>query len=131
MQLPTDALSQRYLTCRILPTYYLSVSAPDLFTALANPLRRKILEILLKEPATANEIAGRFKQHRPAVSEHLQVLRKARLVRCEARGRERHYFLEPARLMPVSAWLEPFEQYWRSRIKKLEQVLDEQEKRRD
>jgi len=100
----------------------------DLFAVLANPVRRRILELLLKRPLAASALAEEFAQHRPAVSEHLQVLRKARLVRCERLGRERRYFLEPARLAPVQAWLAPFEHYWRVRIKSLEDILDEEKK---
>lgn len=100
--------------------------AVDVFAALSNPVRRRILELLLKEPATVNALAGRFKLHRPAVSEHLQVLRRARLVRDVKRGRERHYHLEPKRLADAQRWLAPFERYWRERIKALEDVLDEE-----
>jgi DNA-binding transcriptional ArsR family regulator len=69
-----------------------------------------------------------FRLHRPAVSEHLQVLRTARLVRDERRGRERYYHLEPARLIEVNEWLKPFEHDWRERMKALESVLDEEER---
>ena len=100
----------------------------DVFAVLANPVRRRILELLLHGPSTANDLADEFAQHRPAVSEHLQVLRKAKLVRCERRGRERHYFVEPARLAPVQIWLAPFERYWRERMKALEDVLTKEKK---
>jgi DNA-binding transcriptional ArsR family regulator len=106
------------------------MASADVFSVLANPVRRKILELLLRGPSTANEIADRFAQHRPAVSEHLQVLRNARLVRSEKRGRERHYSVQPARLAPVQLWLAPFERYWRERMKALDDVLT-QEKSHD
>jgi DNA-binding transcriptional ArsR family regulator len=66
--------------------------------------------------------------HRPAVSEHLQVLRIARLVRDERRGRERYYHLDPARLNEVDEWLQPFARYWRERMQALEAILDEEER---
>lgn len=68
-----------------------------------------------------------FRLHRPAVSEHLQVLRNARLVRDERRGRERYYHLDPARLIEVDEWVKPFASYWRERMEVLEAVLDEEE----
>jgi DNA-binding transcriptional ArsR family regulator len=64
---------------------------------------------------------------RPAVSEHLQVLRKARLVREEPRGRERFYHLDPRPLVRVEKWLSGFERYWKDRLDDLEQLLSEQE----
>lgn len=100
----------------------------DIFAVLANPVRRRILELLLHGPSTASDLADEFVQQRPAVSEHLQVLRKAKLVRCESHGRERHYFLEPGRLAPVQFWLAPFERYWRERMKALDEVLTEEKK---
>jgi len=99
----------------------------DVFTVLANPVRRRILQLLIGRPCTVNQLVSEFNLHRPAVSEHLQVLRNAKLVRDEKRGRERYYHLEPARLVEVNDWLKPFEHYWRERIRALETVLDEEE----
>jgi DNA-binding transcriptional ArsR family regulator len=104
------------------------MATPDIFTVLANPVRRRILELLIGRPCTVNQLADQFRLHRPAVSEHLQVLRKAKVVRDERRGRERYYHLEPARLREVDEWLKPFEHYWRERMKALESVLDEEER---
>jgi len=101
---------------------------PDIFTVLANPVRRRILELLLDSPATVNTLVDEFRLGRPAVSEHLQVLRKAKLVRDTRHGRERHYAVDPSRLAEVGEWLKPFARYWRKRIKALEQVLDEERK---
>ena len=104
------------------------MTTPDIFTVLANPVRRRILELLMGGPCTVNHLVGAFRLHRPAVSEHLQVLREARLVRDERRGRERYYHLEPARLIEVDEWLKPFARYWRERMEKLDAVLDEEER---
>lgn len=101
--------------------------APDLFAALANPVRRRILELLLKGPATVNTLVDAFQLKRPAVSEHLQVLRNAQLVRDERRGRERYYHIKPGRLAEVDAWLRPFAHYWQERVNSLEDALDEDE----
>jgi DNA-binding transcriptional ArsR family regulator len=99
----------------------------DVFAALANPVRREILLALRKGPRAVNDLAGGFALGRPAVSEHLQVLRKARLVREEPRGRERYYHLDPRPLTEVEEWLGTFTQYWKKRLSALETLLDEEQ----
>jgi DNA-binding transcriptional ArsR family regulator len=96
---------------------------PDVFAVLASPVRRRILELLLERPYTVNRLVDVFKLHRPSISEHLQVLRTARLVRDQRRGRERYYYIEPARLVEVNEWLKPFEHYWRERLQSLDDTL--------
>ena len=99
----------------------------DVFAALANPVRRDILVQLRQGPRNVTDLAQGFAIGRPAVSEHLQVLRKARLVREEPRGRERFYHLDPRPLEDVGSWLEVFERYWKRRLVDLERLLDEEE----
>jgi DNA-binding transcriptional ArsR family regulator len=70
-------------------------------------------------------LAQGFAIGRPAVSEHLQVLRKAKLVREEPRGRERHYHLDPRPLSEVETWLAAFDKYWKQRLAALETLLNE------
>lgn len=100
----------------------------DVFAALANPVRREILMQLRKGPRAVNDLASGFELGRPAISEHLQVLRKARLVREQARGRERYYHLDPRPLSELETWLEAFNKYWKQRLRALEDVLNEEEK---
>lgn len=108
------------------------MSAPeiDVFTALANPVRREILLQLRKGPRAVNALAERFQVGRPAVSEHLQVLRRARLVREEPRGRERYYHLDPRPLDQLERWLDGFTRFAKQRLLDLEELLDEEERRR-
>lgn len=101
----------------------------DVFAALANPVRREILMQLRLGPRAVTELAQRFEIGRPAVSEHLQVLRKASLVKEEPRGRERYYHLDPRPLEEVGEWLEAFTRYWKKRMAALEEVLNEEAKR--
>jgi DNA-binding transcriptional ArsR family regulator len=101
----------------------------DVFSALANPVRREILMRLRRGPRGASELAQGFEIGRPAVSEHLQVLRKARLVREEPRGRERYYHLDPRPLSEVGDWIEAFSRYWQQRLSTLEEVLDKEAKK--
>jgi DNA-binding transcriptional ArsR family regulator len=100
--------------------------SPDVFTALANPVRRRILELLVESPRAAGEIASEFTLNRPAVSEHLQVLRLAGLVVEESRGRQRIYQLRPAPLQEAASWLHPFELYWQQRLDRLGDLLDKE-----
>lgn len=95
------------------------------FAALAHPVRRRVLELLIEGPCTAGALASRFELSRPAVSEHLQILRRAQLVRDIPEGRQRRYELAPETLNEISRWLEPFERYWRERLAALSDVLDE------
>ena len=101
----------------------------DIFSALANPVRRDILVHLRRGPRKVSDLASNFDLGRPAVSEHLQVLRKAQLVREEPRGRERYYHLDPRPLTEVEKWIDGFERYWKQRLGDLEQLLDEEDSR--
>lgn len=78
--------------------------------AIADPVRRKILEMLRGEARlSAGEIAERFAISRPAVSRHLRVLRESGLVRDEVVGRQRFYVLDASRLTPLARWLAEFD----------------------
>jgi DNA-binding transcriptional ArsR family regulator len=100
----------------------------DVFAALANPVRREILAALRDGPRAVNDLASRFDLGRPAVSEHLQVLRKVGLVREEPRGQQRYYHLEALPLAEVDEWLHPFERYWRARMRALRETLAKEDR---
>lgn len=76
--------------------------------ALADPVRREIVELLAGGDAAAGDIAARFPVSRPAVSRHLRVLRAAGLVRSEMHGQQRVYRLERAALAELDGWLDRF-----------------------
>ncbi|GAB0101697.1 metalloregulator ArsR/SmtB family transcription factor [Nocardia sp. JMUB6875] len=95
-----------------------------MFGALANPTRRDILELLLEGEQSVQVIAERFDMARPSVSEHLKVLRDAGLVAEDKRGRQRFYRVEPDPLHDLQSWLDPFERFWRARLRDLGAVLD-------
>jgi len=78
----------------------------DAFGALADPVRRALLEELASGPARVVDLAARHPISRPAVSRHLRVLSEAGLVIATDRGRERHYVLAPAALVPVRGLLD-------------------------
>ena len=103
------------------------MSDDAVFLALANPVRRRLLELLADGPRTAGDLAAQFELSRPAVAEHLQVLRRARLVRDEAVGRQRNYHLSTEPLAQVSEWLHPFERFWRERLRTFAEVMEDDE----
>lgn len=98
----------------------------DTFAALANPTRRRLLELLIESPCTAGRLAEQFELSRPAISEHLSILRNARLVRDRVEGRERIYEIDAGPLAEVNDWLRPFERYWRNRLSTLSDFLDKE-----
>ncbi|MBC7899688.1 MAG: winged helix-turn-helix transcriptional regulator [Saprospiraceae bacterium] len=81
----------------------------DTFTALAEPTRRTILEMLSASGnLSATEIYGRFKTSPPAISQHLKVLREAKLVRVEKRAQKRIYFINPEPMRELEKWVHQF-----------------------
>jgi DNA-binding transcriptional ArsR family regulator len=80
--------------------------AVDVFSALADPVRRALLVEVAAAPARVVDLAARHPISRPAVSKHLRVLTDAGLVVAQNRGRERHYALVPGALGPVTALLQ-------------------------
>lgn len=102
----------------------------DVFSALAEPTRRKILEILAsKGELSATEIYEQFPVSRPAISQHLKVLREAELVSVEKRAQQRIYRVNPHTVLEVESWARRLAQIWEQRFDALEKLLQaEQEK---
>lgn len=86
------------------------------FTALADPTRRRIVELLAAGELTAGEIVGHFDLTPPAISQHLKMLREARLVRVRAEAQRRIYRLDPDGLVEIAAWLASTRRYWGGRL---------------
>jgi DNA-binding transcriptional ArsR family regulator len=93
------------------------------FEALADPTRRRVLELLAERERTAGEIASAFTVSRPAVSRHLRVLREAGLVQSRRDAQRRVYGLDPAPLAELDSWLATYRPFWRERLDLLEQHL--------
>jgi DNA-binding transcriptional ArsR family regulator len=100
------------------------MTSTDVFGALASPVRRQILNLLLAGPQPVNDIAAHFDMRRPSVSEHLKVLRDAGLVSEQRDGRQRFYRLEASPLEDVRDWLTPYERFWRGSLHNLRNLLD-------
>ena len=78
------------------------------FAALAEPMRASIMERLAARPMAVGELAALLPVSRPAVSQHLKVLKEAKLVRDQAEGTRRIYTVDPAGLGAIRAWLDRF-----------------------
>jgi DNA-binding transcriptional ArsR family regulator len=95
----------------------------DSLTALADPTRRQIVEMLGRGELASGEIAERFDISAPAVSQHLKVLKEARLVQVRVEGQRRVYSLDPEGLQMIDAWLAEVRRFWAERLDALEQAL--------
>jgi DNA-binding transcriptional ArsR family regulator len=84
------------------------------FHAVADPIRRRILDRLRRSPAETGRIAADFPVSRPAISKHLRILEEAGLVRGKRAGRRRVYTLAAAPLRRVEEWLAPYREQWAS-----------------
>ncbi len=100
----------------------------DPFQALADPNRREILMLLTKDKQSINALVGNFEMSRPAVSKHVKVLYEAGLILIKDQGRERYCELKPDGFSDIQNWLEFFDQFWRSKLQNLENLLNQQSK---
>jgi DNA-binding transcriptional ArsR family regulator len=95
------------------------------FDAVAEPNRRRILDLLCDEERSVSDLVERLELSQPSVSKHLKVLREARLVAARVSAQRRVYRLSPAPLLELEAWLEPYRKFWAGRLDALGRHLDE------
>jgi len=100
-----------------------SAAADDVFLALSNPTRRKVLERLSAGPATVTELAAPFDMRLPSFVQHLSVLEESRLVRSKKRGRVRTYEIAPSRLRVAEDWLTSRRQMWEARLDRFDDYV--------
>jgi DNA-binding transcriptional ArsR family regulator len=106
-------------------------SRETIFSALADPTRRAVLDMLRRGRQPAGQIARAFPVSRPAISKHLRLLRRAHLVEERREGRHRFYQLNPQPLLAVDSWLEQYRVFWRAQLAGLKAFVEaEQEKER-
>jgi DNA-binding transcriptional ArsR family regulator len=97
----------------------------DTFSALADPTRRQIVELLARAgPISATEIVAHFRLTPPAISQHLKVLREAQLVQMDKRAQQRIYRLNPNALIELEHWSRRLTELWTQRFDAFEQVLE-------
>src|SRR5215510_6435874 len=95
------------------------------YAALAEPSRRRILDLLRDGERSVSDLVSHLSLSQPGVSKHLKVLREAGLVEVRPEGKLRWYGLRAAPLAEVDAWLEPYREHWTGRLDALERHLEE------
>jgi DNA-binding transcriptional ArsR family regulator len=95
------------------------------YSALAEPSRRQILDLLRGGERSVGELVARVGLSQPGVSKHLKVLREAGLVEVRPDGKRRWYGLRAEPLAEVAEWLEPYRRHWSERLDALERHLED------
>jgi DNA-binding transcriptional ArsR family regulator len=96
----------------------------SVFAVLAEPSRRRILDLLRERERPVGELVDELGVSQPAVSKHLRVLRDAGVVEARVDAQRRLYRVRPQPLQDIDAWLEPYRRLWESRLDDLERHLD-------
>jgi DNA-binding transcriptional ArsR family regulator len=97
------------------------------FEAIAEPNRRRILDMLRGGERPAGDLVEATGLSQPGVSKHLKLLREAGLVSVRPDGQRRLYKLEPDELAALDAWLQPFRAFWANRLDALEDHLENEQ----
>jgi DNA-binding transcriptional ArsR family regulator len=100
-----------------------SAVADDVFFALSNSTRRKVLERLSVGPATVSELAAPFGMKLPSFVQHISVLEQSRLVASKKRGRVRTYEIAPQRFKVAEDWLTSRRRLWEARLDQFDQYV--------
>ena len=102
-----------------------AATTADAFNAVAEPRRRRILELLAGGERPVNDLVEQLRLGQPQVSKHLRVLREVGLVDVREEGRRRVYRLNGRRLKPIHDWVKNYERSWNERFERLDVVLEE------
>jgi|SRR5690606_7235501 len=102
-----------------------ATTTSDVFNAIAEPQRRRILALLRTGERAATEVAGTLGLAASATSKHLRVLREVGLVRVREEGRQRYYSLDATGLREVHEWTGGFERFWSESFQRLEEYVRE------
>ena len=95
----------------------------DVFQAIADPVRRGIIELLAKEALTVNAVAEKFDVSRPAISKHLKILKECDIIVITKKGRERFCQIQPKNLLPAFLWIDQYKNLWEDRLDSFEDYL--------
>lgn len=96
----------------------------DVFQAIADPVRREIIDLLSREALTVKEVAEKFAISRPAISKHLKILEECGMLNVRQEGRERYCQINPKSLLPAFLWIKQYHQLWEDRIDSFEQYVN-------
>ncbi|WP_298481274.1 metalloregulator ArsR/SmtB family transcription factor [uncultured Maribacter sp.] len=103
----------------------------DVFQAIADPIRRDIIELLATETLSINEVAEKFEISRPAISKHLKILNECGIISFNQKGRERLCLIQPQKLIPAFLWIKQYNTLWEDRIDSFENYLDKIQTKKD
>ena len=103
----------------------------DIFQAIADPVRREIIEIIGSQALTVNEVAEHFSISRQAISKQLKILDECGMVHMEQKGRERYYSIQAESLIPASLWIDHMHKHWEDRIDSFERYVNELKNKHD
>jgi DNA-binding transcriptional ArsR family regulator len=103
----------------------------DVFSAIGEPKRRALIECLVVQPMTVNELVEVMRWPQPMVSKHLSVLKEVNLVTEQKEGRCRVYRIQPTELRPIQEWMHLFDKYWGNTMDQLETYLNKIQIQRD
>jgi len=98
----------------------------DAFGVIAEPTRRRLLDVLRGSNASVGELVDALGLSQPAVSKHLKVLRDAGFVSCQIAAQQRIYRIEAPPLQALDDWLQPYRRLWATHLDTLERPLDSQ-----
>ncbi|WP_332629739.1 ArsR/SmtB family transcription factor [Halalkalibacter flavus] len=104
-----------------------AASKYDIFQAIADPTRRKMLRLLADDEMPVTVISNHFPMSRTAVSKHLRILSESNLVSVEKVGREKRYKLQAEALLELKQWLSFYEQFWDNKMTKLKYIVEHDE----
>jgi DNA-binding transcriptional ArsR family regulator len=100
----------------------------DVFQAIADPTRRKIIHELVQKPMNLNAISGNFHISRPAISKHIKILTECGLITITQTGRERYCEVNFNSLREVAEWIEQYKVFWTQKLDALEKFLQQENK---
>ncbi|WP_271766814.1 ArsR/SmtB family transcription factor [Aquimarina algiphila] len=95
----------------------------DVFQAIADPVRRDIIELVSNDTLTVNEVAEKFEISRPAISKHIRILNECGIIEISQKGRERYCQIQPKNLIPAFLWIEQYKSLWEDKIDSFENYL--------
>ena len=97
----------------------------DVFQAIADPVRRDIIELLAEQNLTVRAIADKFDVSRPAISKHLKILEECGIIVMNKQGRERFCQIQPRNLIPAFLWIDQYRNLWEEKLDSFEDYLNQ------
>jgi DNA-binding transcriptional ArsR family regulator len=97
----------------------------DVFQAIADPTRRKIMTVIAHQPVSIDTVVDNFNVSRQAISKHIKILTECGLIVIRQQGRERLCIARPDELNEVTDWVKQFKQLWTARLDNMDKLLGE------